>query len=113
MSLYSPWVLLSGPLRCHICGIRRSFVSHREQCIFYKLLFSVPGGVHAILKHSVVMAPWNGSPALRLMTVPHFSHVFLVCKQAMPVCQALYACGALLGVKQTRALTLLPKSVKI
>ena len=76
MSLYSPWVLLSGPLRCHIFGIRRSFVSHREHCIFYKLLFSVPGGVHAILKHSVVMAPWNGSPALRLMTVPHFSRFF-------------------------------------
>jgi hypothetical protein len=53
------------------------------------------------------MAPCDGTLALRLITALRLLHVLPVWTQAMPVCQALYACGALLGVKQTRALTVL------
>ena len=61
-----------------------------------------------VLIQTFVMAPCDGTLALRLITALRFLHVLPVCTQAMPVCQALYACGALLGVKQTRALTVLP-----
>ena len=57
---------------------------------------------------SFVMAPCDGTLALRLITALRLLHVLPVWTQAMPVCQALYACGALFDVKQTRALTLLP-----